>query len=67
MTDREKAIVMAYTGVVMLEGDRLGAYYKYLSELYHRPVYTHELVELNIRAKAKADFFELCRKDGGAE
>lgn len=48
MTDREKAIVMARTGIVMLTGDRLNEFYKYLSELYGRPVYTHEVVALDI-------------------
>lgn len=27
VTDREKAIVMAYTGYTMLAGDKLGIYY----------------------------------------
>ena len=62
MTNREKAIVMAYTGVVMLSGDRLNEYYKYLFELYGRPVYTHELLYLDIKEKAKPDFLKLCKE-----
>ena len=60
MTDREKAIVMAYTGVCMLSGDKIDEFYKYLAELYERPVYTHEIAMLDIRSKSKLDFVSLC-------
>lgn len=63
MTDREKAIVMAYTGIAMLVGDKINEYYKYLAELYGRPVYTHELVNLDIASKAKSDFIKLCQDE----
>ena len=63
MTDREKAIVMAYTGIAMLVGDKIDEFYKYLAELYGRPVYTHELVNLDIASKAKADFIKLCQEE----
>lgn len=63
MTDREKAIVMAYTGIVMLTGEKLNAFYEYLAELYGRPVYTHEIAALNIQSKCKSDFVELCQKE----
>lgn len=33
MTDREKAIVMAFTGVTMLAGEKLEVFYKYAEEL----------------------------------
>lgn len=66
MTDREKAIVMAYTGVAMLVGDKLDLFYKYLAELFDRPVYTHELVTQEmtdkIKEKSKPDFIKLCRE-----
>lgn len=62
MTDREKAIVMAYTGIAMLTGDKITEFYKYLAELYGRPVYTHEIVQLDIQSKAKADFIRLCKE-----
>ena len=32
MTDREKAIVMAYTGYAMLVGEKMQIYYDYLCE-----------------------------------
>jgi hypothetical protein len=63
MTDREKAIVMARTGIVMLTGDRINEFYKYLSELYGRPVYTHEIVALDIKEKSMPDFIRLCREE----
>ena len=62
MNDREKAIVMAYTGVCMLTGDRLNEFYKYLAELYGRPVFTHEIAELDIKDRAYKDFLELCKE-----
>lgn len=64
MTDRERAIVMAYTGVCMLGGRSLLVFYEYLEEIMGRPVWTHELanksVEEEIKAKSKADFIALC-------
>ena len=63
MTDREKAIVMAYTGICMLEGEKLGVFYQYLEELYDRPVYTHEWVSLDIKEKSKPDFLQLCKEE----
>lgn len=62
MTDREKAIVMAYTGFCMLQSDKIDQFYKYLAELYGRPVFTHEIPFLNIKEKSKADFLKLCEE-----
>lgn len=63
MTNREKAIVMAHTGICMLEGEKLGVFYQYLNELYGRPVYTHEWVALDIKEKSKPDFLQLCKEE----
>lgn len=64
MTDKEKAIVMAYTGVCMLSGDKLKIFYEYVENIMGRPVYTHEMVikaiDNEIKEKAKADFIALC-------
>ena len=62
MTDRERAIVMAYTGVVMLAGDKLGMFYEYISEKLGRPIYTHEFIDQDetIKKLAKDDFLSLC-------
>lgn len=63
MTDREKAIVMAYTGICMLQGEKINKYYEYLNDLYGRPVYTHEIVNLDIAEKSKADFVRICQEE----
>ena len=65
MTDREKAIVMAYTGAVMLSGDKLGIFYQYIQEKLGYCVLTHELalpgVQNAIADAAKDDFIELAK------
>ena len=67
MTDKEKAIVMAYTGVAMLVGDKLNVFYEYISGLMNRPVFTHELADKNIweqiKKKAFPDFLALCESE----
>ena len=64
MTDRERAIVMAYTGICMLKGDKLNIFYKYLEGLLGHSIYTHELasktLQKEIKEKSKADFLTLC-------
>lgn len=66
MTKEECAIVMAYTGTVMLTGDNLGIYYKYLEKILGRPVWTHELadkaVQKEIKEKSLNDFRTLCKE-----
>ena len=65
MTDEEKAIVMAYTGVCMLTEDKFQIFHKYVEKLMGRPVYTHELGFLadTIKEKAKDDFIRLCESE----
>ena len=67
MTDREKAIVMAYTGACMLQEDKFDIFHKYVEDVIGRPVYTHELGELQekIKEASKEDFIKLCKKDTG--
>ena len=62
MTDREKAIVMAYTGIAMLRGDKLHIFYEYVSEKLGRPIWTHEFAGQadTIKELSKDDFFGLC-------
>ena len=64
MTDREKAIVMAYTGVCMLTGDKFEIFHKYVEDIMGRPVMTHEIGILAnvIKEKSKEDFITLCIK-----
>lgn len=67
MTDREKAIVMAHTGVCMLKGDKIHIFYAYAEGILGRPVTTHELVDLadEIKEKSKDDFMKLCEREEG--
>ena len=66
MNDKEKAIVMAYTGICMLSGDKFQIFHKYVEDIMGRPVYTHEMamkaIDDEIKEKAKADFIALCAK-----
>lgn len=63
MTVEECAIVEAYTGIVMLAGDRRKYSYEYVSKLIGRPVFTHEFFTLadTIKELSKEDFFSLCQ------
>lgn len=67
MTDQEKAIVMAHTGICMLAGDKFSIFHKYVEEICGRPIWTHELANENvineIKEKSKPDFLRLC--EGG--
>jgi len=62
MTNRECAIVMAYTGITMLSGDNLKYFYDYVSEILGEPVFTHEFYTRanEIKEKSKPDFLQLC-------
>lgn len=67
MTDREKAIVMAYTGICMLTGTKFAIFHKYVEDMMGRPVQTIELgtkfVIDEIKEKSEADFIDLCKED----
>ena len=69
MTDREKAIVMAYTGYTMLAGDKLGIFYHYAQEKLGRCIMTHELaykeVQDAVTEAAKGDFIALAKSNNG--
>lgn len=73
MTDREKAIIMAYTGISMLTGDKFSIFHEYIEDILGRSVWTHELADHDvweeIKEKSKSDFLKLCESDGpmGAE
>jgi len=62
MTNRECAIVMAYTGISMLQGEKLKYFYDYVSEILGEPVWTHEFYIRadEIKEKSKTDFIRLC-------
>ena len=67
MTNKEKAIVMAFTGVCMLTADKFNFFHEYVEHIMHRPVYVHEMgnpaIERQIKEKAKVDFEALCKEE----
>ena len=69
MTDREKAIVMAYTGICMLTGDKIPIFHKYVEDLMGEPIWTHEIAFFAdaIKEKSKADFIALCADEASLE
>lgn len=69
MTDREKAIVMAYTGICMLTGDKFQIFHEYIEDIMGRPIMTHEIgwFEDSIKEKSKADFIALCVDESRSE
>lgn len=69
MTDREKAIVMAFTGICMLTGDKFQIFHKYVEDIMGRPIMTHEIgfLEGAIKKKAEADFIALCEDESSSE
>lgn len=69
MTDREKAIVMAYTGTCMLTGDKFQIFHKYVEDIMGRPILTHEIGWLAdaIKENSKADFMALCADESSSE
>lgn len=71
MTDREKAIVMAYTGICMLTGDKFQIFHKYVEDIMGRPIWTHEMgiesIADEIKAKSKDDFIALCADESSTE
>jgi len=66
MTDHEKAIVSAYTGITMLTGEKFSIFHKYIEDICGRPIWTHELanekVVNEIKEKSKPDFIRLCEE-----
>lgn len=69
MTDREKAIVMAHTGICMLTGDKFQIFHKYIEDVMGRPIMTHEIGFLAdaIKEKTKSDFMALCTNESSSE
>ena len=69
MTDKEKAIVMAHTGICMLAGNKFQIFHKYVEDIMNRPIMTHEIGLLadEIKEKSKADFMALCANENNVE
>lgn len=65
MTDREKAIVMAYTGITMLKGEKFEIFHRYAEELMGKPLLTHEIADnaVMIKEKSTQDFMNICANE----
>lgn len=67
MTDREKAIVMAHTGICMLAGDKFQIFHQYVEDILGRPVQTIEMgmesIADEIKEKSREDFIALCMEE----
>lgn len=68
MTNKEKLIVSAYTGILMVEWSE---FHKFIEKLLGRPILTHEfdneeLIE-EILANVKDDFMRLCENEEDTE
>ena len=61
MTNKEKIVVSAYTGVLMCDFNEM---HRYIEEKLKRPVLTHELrdekIIEKIRDAARNDFLSIC-------
>lgn len=64
MTNRERVVISAYTGVLMYKFEDL---HEYIETLLERPVWTHELADKDVwnqvKEKSKPDFLALCSND----
>lgn len=62
MTKRECAIIMAHTGICMLEGNDFNIFHKYCEDLLGHPIFTHQfpMYEKEIKERSFEDFKELC-------
>ena len=49
MTKQECAVVMAYTGTAMLQGDDLWLFYEYIAKICGRPIWTCELAQAEVQ------------------
>lgn len=63
MTKHECAVVTAFTGISMLQGEDVKYLYEYLSGFVGRPVYTHEvLMTIQLyKDNIREDFLAICR------
>lgn len=61
MTNKEAAIVGAYTGILMGEFEDL---HEYIEKKMGRPVFTHEMgskeFSKQLKEKSKSDFIKIC-------
>jgi len=67
MTDREKTVVTAYTGIFMLPEHKIHLYFEYLEEIMGRRISIYDLqykkVSDEIKERSKQEFLEICRRE----
>ena len=67
MTDREKVIVTAYTGIFMLPEQKIDLYFEYLEEIMGRRISIYDLqykkVSDEIKERSKQEFLEICSRE----
>lgn len=67
MTDREKIVVTAYTGIFMLPEQKIDLYFEYLEEIMGRRISIYDLqfkeVSDQIKERSKAEFLEICNRE----
>lgn len=67
MTDREKIVVSAHTGVVMLPEDKVFMLFDYFEELLGRRITIYDLqfkeISDQIKERSKAEFLEICNRE----
>lgn len=63
MTDKERATVQAYTGIIMLTGTKSEIYYDYVTKLLGIKVNRSNVRKYldQIKVKSKPDFLKLCK------
>ena len=67
MTDREKTVVTAHTGVVMLPEGKLHLFFDYLEEIMGKRISIYDLqfkeISDQIKERSKAEFLEICNRE----
>ena len=67
MTDREKTVVTAHTGVVMLPEDKLHLFFDYLEEIMGKRISIYDLqfkeISDQIKERSKPEFLEICNRE----
>lgn len=68
MTEKEKIIVSAFTGILMTDFSKV---HEYIEKILGRPVWTHEFADKaiweEIKKKSEDDFLDICKKDDNSD
>lgn len=68
MTEKEKIIVSAFTGILMTDFQKV---HEYIEKKLGRPVWTHEFADKaiweEIKKKSEDDFLDICKKNDNSD